>query len=61
MIDLEVIIMDLIDKQFPDYTVVGEYNDRENRFPIITVAESQNSTYQRTRTQIGRASCRERV
>lgn len=53
MIDLEITMIDLIDKQFPNYTVVGEYNDRENRFPVITVAESQNSTYQRTRTQEG--------
>lgn len=53
MITVERLIMDAIYKRFPEYTVVGEYQDRYNEFPVITVNESQNSTFQQSMTNMG--------
>lgn len=50
MITVENLIIDFLDKKFPDYTVVKEYQDRYNKFPVITVSESQNTTFVRTMT-----------
>lgn len=45
MIDVENILMDFIHNEYPEWTVVGEYQTRDNKYPVVTLYESQNTLY----------------